>query len=644
MVDPTFQFVLSPYQNAFFHELAEAIVFELIKGGCNAAIVDPAAARCDEDCVFVLLPPHEYVALEGDSWLHDERLLGRTIALMAEQPHQPHFAQNAAIARSTAAAFDFNRQAVSAYRMHRVDARYLSVGYTESWDTFEASPTWTRDVLFLGSEEARRQQLLAQCAGPLSRHRARLIVSDNSSPNTAASPHFVTGRDKRQLLASSKVMLNIHRSSEPYFEWLRFIEAFHCGCTVVSESTLGTEPYAAGRHFISSTPESLPAVLEAALHDENRLLEVRQQAYEQLRAHPFSASLEQLVDVARALTDRPTPTHAPPFTRDRPHPHPHDNELLVDTWSDHSVMRQSLREIRLELQGVRRQIASLQRTVAGEDTQHLPDRSVVCSSPSWRLSGAPRVSVLMAMYNHDEFVEAALDSLIAASVDQPVEVIVVDDGCTDSSASIVQRWIGEHPWFPAALVAHRVNQGLPVARNTATACARGEFAFVLDSDNEVLPGGLDRLVEALDSRPEASMAFGIHEVFTQDGTVGTMGVFPWQPKRLRNGNYIDAMALIRIDALRTLGGYTTDRRLYGWEDYDLWCRLAESGHHGVHVANFVARYRRSATSMVALSNVSSVAAFSALSERYPDLWGKRLDNDEFAAWDPALAASSGGSR
>ena len=54
------------------------------------------------------------------------------------------------------------------------------------------------------------------------------------------------------------------------------------------------------------------------------------------------------------------------------------------------------------------------------------------------------------------------------------------------------------------------------------------------------------------------------------------------------------MAMWRTHALRGLGGYTTDHRLYGWEDYDMWCRLAESGGRAEFVAQIVARYRAGA--------------------------------------------------
>src|SRR5437762_13503051 len=53
-------------------------------------------------------------------------------------------------------------------------------------------------------------------------------------------------------------------------------------------------------------------------------------------------------------------------------------------------------------------------------------------------------------------------------------------------------------------------------------------------------------------------------------------------------NYIDAFALIGRGALVALDGYSYDHRLYGWEDYDLWVRIAESGRYGMFVPAMIA--------------------------------------------------------
>ena len=228
----------------------------------------------------------------------------------------------------------------------------------------------------------------------------------------------------------------------------------------------------------------------------------------------------------------------------------------------------------------------------------------------------PCISVLMALYNHEVHVRAALDSLLA-SWDRDWEVIVVDDGSHDRSRATVLDWCARHEDVAATLLAHPVNRGLAAARNAALGWARGEYCFVLDADNELLPHGLEKLRAALAADPEANFAYGLHERFTADRTSGLANLFPWEPWRFRHGNFIDAMAMIRTSTIRELHGYGTDPRLYGWEDFDLWCRLAEAGGRGVHVPEIVARYRSSEHSMLSVTNIDGIEATSLIRERSP---------------------------
>jgi hypothetical protein len=642
MGSPRFAFVLSPWQNVFFHELAEVLVNELRSGGADALLADPATLVPDADTVFVLLPPHEYVALEGDGWLHEPHLLGRTIGLTAEQPNQAHFSQNATILTGAGAVFDFSTHAVDAYRALGVRARHLRFGYTEQWDRFRPGPAapGPPEVLFMGNASPRRQRLLARSAWALARRESRLVVSDNATPNRS-DPHrdpdrdpdrdspitgsFLAGDAKRDLLARSRLLLNLHQAHEPYFEWLRFIEAFHCGVTVLSEPSIGTAPFEPGRHFLSTGVYAIAEVLDRVVDDDDLLQTTREEAYACLRDHPLIRSLDQLIGAGADLLDRPVPTQVPAFTRQSPIPHPLSEPLELDTTSDESVIRQSLREIRLDMQGLRREVSALREQVAtGGAVATQPGVTVEVTTPAYRRC-RPATSVIMALYNHADYVVEALDSMAASDDPEPFEILVVDDGSTDRSRSVVHDWMVEHPHVPAQLIAHRVNRGLPFARNTALGFARGRYCFVLDADNAVYPPALRRLRHALEDHPAAAFSYGMLEVFDAEGPAALLDIWPWQPWRLASGNYIDAMALIRTAHLRDLGGYTTDRRLYGWEDYDVWCRTAEQGGFGVQVSNIVARYRLSATSMVSLSNVSEVAPFAALAERCPRLMHGALE-------------------
>jgi hypothetical protein len=72
-----------------------------------------------------------------------------------------------------------------------------------------------------------------------------------------------------------------------------------------------------------------------------------------------------------------------------------------------------------------------------------------------------------------------------------------------------------------------------------------------------------------------------------------------------------------------LGGYATDPRLSGWEDYHLWCQCAETGRYGVLVPQVLAWYRRREHSMLCDTESNTIRARSLMRTRFPDLLGPR---------------------
>ena len=94
----------------------------------------------------------------------------------------------------------------------------------------------------------------------------------------------------------------------------------------------------------------------------------------------------------------------------------------------------------------------------------------------------------------------------------------------------------------------------------------------------------------------------------------------WSIQQLRNGNYIDAMALIRKSTWTCVGGYTDDAAFVGWEDYDFWCKCAENALVGRLCSDAVAFYRTHPDSM--LSTITDQPGYlekakQTMRERHP---------------------------
>ncbi len=633
-------FVLAPGQNAFFTELATALRDELrdlgVKTTMGVGWPAPESGRA-----YAMVAPHEHLIIAKQRGLPGAAL-ARTVCICTEQPGMTWFNDAARVASRCGAVLDISARGAELLRRRGIRAEHMPLGYTRLWDRFSPAAERDVDVAFLGGATLRRERILAGCAPLLAGHRCRLILSDNSQPNLVSSESFLAGSDKLDLLARSRLLFNVHRHSEPYFEWVRVLEAIHCGAAVISEWSHDYEPLVPGEHFLSARPQSFAEVAESLLADEQARRRLAGEAHLFIREQlPLRRSAERLAEAAEraAACRRGRAVRVRGFS-----PEP----ALQDVFGTAPLIGRLTRavrgtEMRIAVKRARLEVVDLNRHLGGlletsRRGEPPPQLEQVATTPA-HAGAAPRVSVVCALYNHADHVGAALGS-VADQGFADWELVVTDDGSTDGSGEAVEAFMGDHPSAPALLLRHPVNRGLPGARNSAISRARGEYVLVLDSDNELYPHCLERLVEALDAAPEAAFAYGILEQYDRTGPIGLSGYFGWEPERLIEDNYIDALALLRRTTLAELGGYTTDRRLYGWEDYDLWCRIAEQGARAIHVPEIVARYRLAAGSMISLTNLSTRGAREALAERCPKLF-EGVDLEELEARRRAGWAGAG---
>jgi hypothetical protein len=617
-------FVLAPRQNLFFYELVDALCDEANQMGARASVHVGNFPRPHPDLVYVMVPPHEYFTIMHGRHGPLPEVLKRTIFVCAEQPNTPFFESNVELAPRGGAVFDINRYAVRAFAEHGIAAAHLQLGWTRQWDRLRERER-DIDILFMGSLTDHRARALGSYAQTLSRYRVELVLSDNSRPNWAHSESYRADDAKWDLLGRAKILINLHQESNPYFEWLRVVQAMSTGAVVVSENSVDFEPLVPGEHLMMGDVGSLHLLCELLLQDGDRRWRMQTAAYHKVRELPLAPSVERLVAAASKLAQgepirypehrffmqpQADPERLPFFTQAQ--------QPLSSSQGDPNAawMRRALKDLRIEMLELKRTVAHTELTHSGNSAVAPLER--VARTDAYE-SAVPRVSVLTALYNHATHVTAALSSA-ARSRDCAFELIVVDDGSSDQSLGTVREWMAQHRDLPVLLLHHPVNRGLAAARNAALSMARGEFCFVLDADNEVYPHCLSRLTDALDADPGAAFAYGTLESFSGTESVGLMNTLPWEPQRLRVGNYIDAMAMMRTAVIRDeLGGYPGDRRLHGWEDFALWCAVATAGHQAIRVPEILARYRIARHSMLSLTNISATDAYSVIIEANPEL-------------------------
>jgi hypothetical protein len=613
---PELAFVLAPQQNHFFVELVAALRHELEQVGMPASVHVGAFPPPRPGVVYALVPPHEYFTLMHGRVGPPPDVLARTLYVCAEQPATSFFDDNLRLAPHAGAVFDVNALAVRELERHGIRAEHLPLGWTATWDRWaERDQERDIDVLFMGCASDRRLELLAGYAPQLRHRRCHYVISDNSRPNWEPSASFITDEDKWDLLGRSKVLLNVHQGEAPYFEWLRVAQAMANGAAVVSEHSLDVAPLQPGTHFLSGRPENLGLLTEGLLLDDARRHHLTTTAYRDLRERlPLRSSAERLTAAVERLDERPVPVGDSAFFM-QPPPDCESRARLdrLGRPASSGSLAVELAPLWRAVKDIERETAELRRGLSRLTLEREEGRStaVVMELRSrGHLSMAPRVSVLVSVFDGEDVIREALDS-VARSHERAWELIVVDDGSQDGSMVTARRWIAAHDDAAAMLLRHPVNRGVGYARNTALAFARAPFCFVLDADDAVYPEGFDRLLAALEADPDAAFAYGMHERVVGDRSAGLLNYLPWSPERLRLGDSIDGTAMIRTEALRALGGYRTDRRLHGSEDYDLWCRVAEAGGHGAFVPDVVARRRATDHPMIASSAIQATPLAAA---------------------------------
>ncbi len=199
----------------------------------------------------------------------------------------------------------------------------------------------------------------------------------------------------------------------------------------------------------------------------------------------------------------------------------------------------------------------------------------------------PLISVIIPSYNSAGFIREALDSVFGQT-GVPLEVLVVDDGSTDDTQSVLEGY-GDR-----IRVLTQVRGGPYRARNLAASHARGEWLAFLDADDDWLPGKLaaqlrlaqggadlvytDRLnfgdLSRVKARQSDSVTLHQGDVFAS----------------LLMGNFITlSSVLLRKSTFNELGGFDIAR--HGVQDWDLWLRYAGTGRTVGLCTDALTRYR-----------------------------------------------------
>ncbi len=217
------------------------------------------------------------------------------------------------------------------------------------------------------------------------------------------------------------------------------------------------------------------------------------------------------------------------------------------------------------------------------------------------------VSVVMAAWNVEQHIEAAVGSVLSQTY--PIlELVVVDDGSTDSTPARLQ---GIASRDARLRVVRQPNSGFASARNAALRLVRGEWIANADADDVQLPHRIAEQMKALDVAPEVTVCGGAVEVWDGSEQPGRAALQPSSDAEIRTvlpfGSPIfDPTVVYRASLLpKDQGLYDPSFRMAA--DYDLWTRLAPSARF-MNLPQVLTRYRRHPSQITEIARKSGFSS------------------------------------
>jgi glycosyltransferase EpsE len=196
---------------------------------------------------------------------------------------------------------------------------------------------------------------------------------------------------------------------------------------------------------------------------------------------------------------------------------------------------------------------------------------------------APKISVLMGIYNCASTLAAAIDCILAQT-EQDWELILCDDGSADDTCAVAKSYVEKYP-DRIILLQNERNMGLNFTLNRCLAAAKGEFIARMDGDDLCSPDRFEKELAALMAQPDMALVSTAMTYFDETGTWGRNNPKP-QPQKvdfLYGTPFCHAPCMARRAAFEAVGGYTDDPKFLRVEDFDLWVKLYAAGYRGMNL-------------------------------------------------------------
>lgn len=221
------------------------------------------------------------------------------------------------------------------------------------------------------------------------------------------------------------------------------------------------------------------------------------------------------------------------------------------------------------------------------------------------------VSIVVTAYNYARYIDECLDSCIGQQgTTLKYEVIVVDDGSTDGTPALLACRSD-----PRLRMLRIENSGIELASNQGFAAARGRYIVRVDADDALEPDYLARMTPMLEQN--FGFCYSDYTIIDGDSVAQEVVRLPDfdAAEVMKRGDFLATGTLYPAELLHFHGGYATQTRNSGLENYELIIKLMVTGAKGVHVAEPLFQYRRHRINMSATRTDNIIGYGRALYER-----------------------------
>ncbi|WP_343704632.1 glycosyltransferase [Chitinophaga sp.] len=246
----------------------------------------------------------------------------------------------------------------------------------------------------------------------------------------------------------------------------------------------------------------------------------------------------------------------------------------------------------------------------------------------------PAISVILPVYNSAAYLAATMESILSQTFGN-FELIVINDGSTDNSASIIRSFTDSRIRY-----LEQPNSGLVATLNRGIAEARGQYLARMDGDDICLPQRFAKQAAWLDAHPQTAVV-GCFVTFINEKGEET-GAWPedranYTAAQIRQAlPYLNCMAhpgiMARTAAMRQYGYNPAQRHI---EDYDLWLRMQANGEVMEKVPEALLLYRVHGTSITSHHLKKKNVFYKHFRCKWRFL-KKRLSNGKFNSFDRAV--------